>query len=368
MAKGLGGKVAQIAGMAAALVAFDAAAQQRMVNVYNWSDYIAADAVAKFTKETGVKVNYDVYDSNEVVEAKLTAGKAGYDIVVPTSSPFVARQIPAGFYQKLDKSKLKNYGNLDPEIMKRLAAYDPGNEYGVPWMWGTSGIGYNVDKVKKAMPDAPVYSLSLLFDPAIVSKFKSCGVMMLDSPTDVIPAALKYLGLDPDSKKTEDLDKAAEAVLKIRPYVRKFHSSEYIDRLANGDICIAFGFSGDVIQASNRANEAKKGVKVAYSIPTEGALFWVDTMVIPKDAPNPDLAHLWIDFMLKPEIAASSSDFVGYANGNKAAFPLVSEEVRNNPSVYPPAEVMARLYTLTPADRDYERARTRAWTRIKTGR
>lgn len=345
-----------------------AAAQQRTVNVYNWSDYIAPEAAATFSKETGVKVNYDVYDSNEVLEAKLTAGKSGYDVVVPTASPFVARQIPAGFYQKIDRSKLKNYGNLDPDIMKRLEAYDPGNQYGVPWMWGTSGIGYNVDKVKKIAPDAPVYSLKLLFDPETVAKFKSCGIMMLDSPTDVIPAVLRYLGRDPDSKSLDDLNAATEHLLKIRPSVRKFHSSEYINGLANGDICIAFGFSGDIIQASTRANDAKRGVKVAYSIPTEGALLWIDTMVIPKDAPNPDLAHQWIDYMLDAKVAAASSDFVGYANGNAAAKPLVSAEVRSNPGVYPPAEVFARLYTTSAADRDYERARTRAWTRVKTGR
>ncbi len=359
-------------GLVAALLAggasVGAVAQQKTVNVYNWSDYIDPEALKTFSKDTGVKVNYDVFDSQEVLEAKLSAGKSGYDVVVPTASPYMARQIPAGFYQKLDKTKLKNYANVDPEIMKALEAYDPGNQYGVPWMWGTTGIGYNVDKVKGIMADAPVYSYKLIFDPEVASKFKACGIMLLDSPTDVFPAALKYLGLNPDSKNTADIDKAVELLQKVRPFIRKFHSSEYINGLANGDICIAFGFSGDVIQAATRAEEAKRKFKVQYAIPTEGAQLWVDVLTIPASSTNVDAAHQFIDFMLNPDVAAASSDFVGYANGNKAAFPKVSEAVRTNPGIYPPAEVRQRLYTLTAGDAQFTRYMTRAWTRVKTGR
>lgn len=364
------GALARTTGIALALLtaAGAAAAQQRTVNVYNWSDYVAEEKLEAFTKETGVKINYDVFDSQPLLESKLTTGKSGYDVVVPTAQPYMARQIKAGLYQKLDKTKLKNYGNVDPDIMKALAEADAGNEYAVPWMWGTNGIGYNVDRVKKIMPDAPVYSLKLLFDPEIVSKFKGCGVTVLDEPVDMIAIALHYLGRNPDSKKIEDLEAATDLFMKIRPSIKKFHSSEYINGLANGDICIAYGYSGDVIQSATRAEEAKRPYKVAYSIPTEGAQIWIDSFAIPKDSPNPELAHMFIDYMLRPDVAAASSNFVGYANGNKAATALLDESLRSNPGVYPPAEVRAKFFGVTPADRDFERARTRAWTRIKTGR
>lgn len=349
-------------------LAGDAVAQQRVLNVYNWSDYIAEDAISRFQAETGIKVNYDVYDSNEVLETKVTAGRSGYDLVAPTGSPFMARQITAGIYQPLDKSKLKNLGNADPEVMQRLAGFDPGNRHAVPWMWGTAGIGYNPDRVKRIMADAPVFSLAIMFDPEIVAKFKGCGVVMLDSPTDVLPAVLKYLGLNPDSQEQADLDKAVAHMLKIRPSIRKFHSSEYINDLANGNACLAFGWSGDIFQAAGRAAEAKRGVTVAYSIPTEGALFWVDGFVIPKDARNVDEAHQFLDFLLRPDVAAASTNLIGYANGNKASLPLIQEAVRLSPAVYPPEEVRQKFYTISVPSREFDRARTRAWTRIKTGR
>lgn len=358
-----------IAGVAlAVLCAAAAGAQERTLKVYNWSDYIDPKTVPAFEAETGIKVVYDVYDSNETLEAKLLTGRSGYDIVTPTNSPFFVRQLAAGVYQSLDRSKLKNWGNLDPKIMALLAKYDPQNAYSVPWMWGTSGVGYNVRKVGEAMPDAPLDSLAMVMDPAVVSRFAKCGVMLLDSPTDLFSAALVWLGRNPDSKDKADLDAAAAHLQKVRPHVRKFHSSEYINALANGDICVAFGFSGDVIQAMNRAKEAKRGVEVSYSIPKEGALFGVDVMAIPSSAANVAEAHAFLDFVMRPEVAAKASSFVGYATGNQAAIPLLDPAVRDDPRIYPPPAIVEKFYTLTPADSGYERLRTRAWTRVKTGR
>ena len=338
------------------------------VNVYNWSDYIAEDQLKAFEAATKIKVNYTTYDSNEILDAKLKTGKSGYDVVVPTASPFFVRQLAANLFQKLDRSKLKNYGNLDPEIMAALAKYDSGNAHGVPWMWGTTGIGYNVAAIKKRLPDAPVDSLRMIFDPTVVSKFKDCGVMVLDSATDVLPGALKYLGLDPDSKKTEDLAKAADVVKAIRPFVRKFHSSEYINALAGGNICLAFGYSGDIFQARDRAEKAKDKQEIAYAIPKEGSLLWIDVIGIPKDAPNLEAAYRFVDFMLDPKVAAASSAVTGYANGNKAATALLDKAISGNPLIYPPAEVRAKFYTITAGGADQTRERTRLWTTIKTGR
>jgi putrescine transport system substrate-binding protein len=343
--------------------------QAKVVNVYNWTDYIAEDAVASFHKATGIKANYTTYDTNEILDAKLKTGKSGYDVVTPTMSPHFARQKAAGLFQKIDKAQLKNVANLDPEIMKALAKYDPGNEHGVPWMWGTTGIGYNVEAVKKRLGEAPVDSLKIVFDPATVAKFKDCGVMLLDSPTDVLPAALLYLGLDPDSKKPEDLEKAADVVRKIRPSIRKFTSAEMINALARGDICLAFTFSGDVLQARDRGAKAKpKAVEVNYAIPKEGSQLWIDVMAIPKDAKNVAEAHRWIDFLLEPRIAAASSDTVGYASGNKAAVKLMKKEVSGDPLVYPPDSVRAKFFTISPGDQEHVRQRTRLWTNIKTGK
>ena len=253
---------------------------QGSVNVYNWSDYIAENELKAFTKDTGIRVNYTTYDSNEILDAKLRTGRSGYDVVVPTASPFLVRQLSAGLFQPLNRTKLKNWGNLDPEIMAALAKYDPGNVHAIPWMWGTTGIGYNVAEIKKRMPDAPVDSLRMIFDPAVVAKFKDCGVMMLDSATDVFPAALKYLGLDPDSKSPDDLMRAVEVLKAVRPFIRKFHSSEYLNALAGGNICLAFGYSGDVFQARNRAAMAKDKQDIAYAIPKEGSLLWLSLIHI----------------------------------------------------------------------------------------
>jgi putrescine transport system substrate-binding protein len=352
-----------------ALPVADGWSQGKVVNVYNWTDYIAEDAPKTFQAATGIKVNYTTYDTNEILDAKLKTGKSGYDVVTPTMSPHFARQKATGLFQKLDKAQLRNWANLDPDILKALARYDPGNEFGVPWMWGTTGIGYNVEAVKKRMPDAPLDSLKMVFDPAVVAKFRDCGVMMLDSPTDVLPAALLYLGLDPDSKKVDELEKAAEVVRKVRPSIRKFASAEIINTLARGDICLAFGFSGDVLQARDRGAKAKpKAVDVNYAIPREGSQLWIDVMAIPRDAKNVAEAHRWIDFLLDPKIAAASSDAVGYANGNKAAVPLMKKEVSGDPLVYPPEAVRAKFFTISPGDPEHVKLRTRLWTNIKTGR
>ena len=353
--------------VAMALLCQPVHAEQR-VRVYNWNDYIAPDAVKNFEKTSGIKVTYDVYDSNEVLDAKLRAGKSGYDVVVPTASPFLVRQIPVKLYQPIDKSKLKNWANLDGAIMKQLDRYDPGNQYAIPWMWGTVGIGYNIERVKKIMPDAPVDSLRMIFDPAVVSKFKDCGVMVLDSATDMIPAALKYLGLDPDSKKLDDLKKAEDAFKAVRPFIRKFHSSEYINALAQGQVCVAFGFSGDIFQARDRADKARNRQKIAYLIPREGALMWIDVLAIPADAPNLASAYAFIDYLLDAKVAADSSNEVRYANGNAASRKFLAKDVLANPNIYPPADLMAKLYTISVADREYDRTRNRAWTAIKTGK
>ena len=344
------------------------AADPKTLNIYNWSDYIADDTVSRFETETGIKVNYDVYDSNEVLEAKLMAGHSGYDLVVPSASPFLARQVIAGTYQPIDKTKLANYGNLDPQILAAAANADPGNQYGVPYLWGTTGIGYNAAKVKAVLgAKAPVDSLRLILDPGNAKKLATCGLSLLDTAQEMFPAALLYLGRDPLSRDATDLDKAADVISAIRPSVRKFHSSQYINDLANGDLCVAFGYSGDMIQAKNRAAEAKNGVEIAYSIPREGAMMWIDMMAIPKDAPHPDNALAFIDFILRPENIAAISNTVAYANPNSLATDLVDEEIRNNPAIYPPPDVRARLFFDKPVTQQYERLRTRAWTKVKTG-
>jgi len=341
---------------------------QGSVNVYNWSDYIAENELKAFTKDTGIRVNYTTYDSNEILDAKLRTGRSGYDVVVPTASPFLVRQLSAGLFQPLNRAKLKNWGNLDPEIMAALAKYDPGNVHAIPWMWGTTGIGYNVAEIRKRMPDAPVDSLRMIFDPAVVAKFKDCGVMMLDSATDVFPAALKYLGLDPDSKSPDDLMRAVEVLKAVRPFIRKFHSSEYLNALAGGNICLAFGYSGDVFQARNRAAMAKDKQDIAYAIPKEGSLLWIDVLAVPRDAPNLDNADRFLDFLLEPKVAAASSALTGYANGNKAAFALLPKEISGNPLIYPPADVRAKFYTINAGTPEQTRERTRLWTTVKTGR
>jgi len=360
--------IAALLALTAVLLPFGArAAEAPELHVYNWSDYIAPDTIPNFTKETGIAVTYDVYDGNEVLEAKLLAGQSGYDVVVPSASPFMAREITAGAFRALDKTKLPNLKNLDPAMLALAAEADPGNTYGVPYLWSVTGIGYNKALVEKALGDGPRDTLALLFDPANAKKLADCGISLLDTPQEVFPAALAYLGLDPKSRDLGDLDKATVLLQKIRPYVRKFHSSQYINDLATGDICVALGYSGDVIQACNRAAEAKNGVKIAFRVPREGSQFSIDMLAIPKDAPHPENALRFIDYILRPAVIAAISDAVSYPNPNLAATPVVSAAIRDDPGIYPPDSVKKLFYVDLPAPRDYERARTHAWNRVKAG-
>nr|WP_043310001.1 polyamine ABC transporter substrate-binding protein [Pseudomonas sp. ML96] len=337
------------------------------VHIYNWSDYIGESTLADFEKATGIKPSYDVFDSNETLEGKLLAGRTGYDVVVP-SNHFLGRQIKAGAFQKLDRSQLPNWKNLDPVLMKQLETNDPGNLYAVPYLWGTNGIGYNVAKVKAALGIDKIDSWAVLFEPENLKKLSSCGVALLDSPDEVFPSMLNYLGLNPRSTSPDDYKKAEAKLLELRPYVTYFHSSKYIGDLANGDICIAFGYSGDVFQAATRAEEAGKGVEIAYSIPKEGANLWFDMMAIPADATNTKEAHAFINYMLDPAVIAPVSDYVGYANPNPASDKLMDQEVRNNPAIYPSPEVMRKLYISSELPPKIMRQMTRSWSAIKSGK
>jgi len=344
-----------------------ATAQEKVVNVYNWSDYIAEEVLGEFTAETGIRVSYDVYDNNDIVETKLLAGGSGYDIVVPSDSN-MSRQIKAGTLMKLDKSKIPNLVHVWPLINERLSQYDPGNEYAVNYMWGTVGIGINVDKVKERLGDVELNTWDLVFDPEDASKLADCGIHFLDAPEDVVQSALAYLGLPPDSKEQADIEKAGELLQSVRPYIQKFHSSEYINALANGDICVAIGYSGDILQARDRADEAGNNVTVEYVIPKEGAQMWFDSFVIPKDAPHPEEAHAFINFMMKPEIAAENSNYVFYANGNIDSQEFLDPEVIDDPAIYPDEETLSRLFTSTSYEPSIQRVMTRMWTNLKAGR
>jgi putrescine transport system substrate-binding protein len=349
-----------------ATFAFGAYAQEKVVNVYNWSDYIDQSIIDDFTKETGIKVVYDVFDSNEILETKLLAGGSGYDVVVP-SAHFLARQIQAGAFQKLDKSKLPNISSMWDVIAERTAVYDPGNEYSVNYMWGTTGIGYNIDKVKAALGIEKIDSWDVFFKPENIEKLKDCGVYVLDQSSDIVPTALRYLQLDPNSTNPDDLKKAEELLLSVRPSIRKFHSSEYINALANGDICMAVGWSGDVFQARDRAAEADQGVKIDYAVPKEGAVMWFDQLAIPGDAQHVDEAHAFINYLMKPEVAAKASNYVYYANGNKASQQFIEKEILDDPAIYPDEATLKNLYPVLPLDPKSQRLVTRLWTKVTTG-
>jgi len=344
-----------------------AQATTKVLNVYNWSDYIGEQTIADFEAETGIKVNYDVFDSNEVLEAKLMAGNTGYDIVVP-SLTFLSRQIQAGVFQPLDKSRLGNYGNLDPEMMALLAKNDPDNAHSLPYLWGTTGIGYNVEKVAAALgEDAPTDSWALVFEPANLEKLKGCGVAFLDTPSEIIPPVLNYLGEDPNSFDEAVIQKAVDRLKELRPSITYFHSSQFINDLANGDICVAVGWSGDIIQAQARAAEADKGVDVAYVIPEEGAPMWFDMLAMPKDARNVDNAYLFLDYLMRPEVMAGIQNYVAYASGNQAALPYVDSEILEDPGIYPSEEVQDKLYPLAVLPPEVDRLFNRHWTTLKTG-
>ena len=341
----------------------------QQVNVYNWSDYIGEDVIAQFEAETGIKVVYDVFDSNEVLEGKLLAGRTGYDLVVPTID-FMGRQIQAGIFQPLQKDLLSNYGELDPQLMATIAGMDPGNEYAVPYMWGTTGIGMIEEKVIAALgEDAPLDSWDLVLKPENLAKLSECGVAFLDAPSEIFPAAMHYLGINPNSRDVADYNGAAKDLLKsLSPYITYFHSSKYIDDLAAGEICVAVGWSGDVAQAMVDAEEADNGVEITYVIPVEGALQWFDVFGIPNDAANVEEAHAFIDVVTRPDIAAENTNYIWYPNPVPASMAMIDEEITGDESIYPPAEVMAKLYSNEVRPPDVDRAMNRAWTEVKTNR
>jgi putrescine transport system substrate-binding protein len=353
--------------VAALALGHAALAKDREVRVFNWSDYIDPTILEDFTKETGIKVVYDVFDSNEVLETKLLAGGTGYDVVVPSGS-FLSRQIEAKVFRKLDKSKLPNISNMWDDIAKRSSIYDPGNEYSINYMWGSTAIGYNEAKIKERMADAPVDSWDMIFKPEVVAKFKDCGIHVLDAADDILPAALNYLKLDPNSKNPDDLKKAGALMDTVRPNILKFHSSEYINALANGDICLAVGYSGDILQARKRAEEAKNGQKIVFSLPKEGAQMWFDQMAIPADTKHSEEAHIFLNYLMKPEVIAKASNVVSYANGNKASQQFLDAGIKSNPSIYPTEDTMKQLFVKTAYDAKTQRTVTRLWTKVITGK
>jgi len=344
-----------------------AAAEDKVLNVLNWSDYIAPDTLDKFERETGIKVNYDVFDSNEVLETKLLTGRTGYDVVVPTDY-FLERQAKQGILLPLDKAKLPNLKNIDPAVLRQLEGADPGNRYGVPYAGVVTGIGYNVARIRKALGDVPIDSWAIVFDPQYAAKLKDCGYTMLDQEGEVFFSAKIWLGIDPASERQEDLAAAEAMLLKVRPYVRYFHSSQYINDLANGETCVAISWSGDVLQARDRAREAGKGIELAFTVPKEGALQSFDMLAIPADAPHPGNAHKFIDFLMRADVAAEFTKFRKYPSGNLAAEKLVDAELRADPIVFPPADVIARLKPHRAESLTYTRYANRAWTRVRTGR
>lgn len=337
------------------------------VHVYNWSDYITKQALDDFTKQTHIKVVYDVFDSNEALEGKLLAGRSGYDVVGP-SDHFLGQQIKAGAFQKLDRSKLPNWKNLDPKLMKQVATNDPNNQYAVPYLWGTNGIGYNVEKVKEVLGVDSIDSWAVLFEPENMEKLATCGVSFLDSPDEMLPAMLNYMGLDPNSTNPADYEKAVDKMLAVRPYVTYFHSSRFVTDLANGNICVAAGFSGDVLQARDRAEEAGTGVTIAYSIPKEGGNLWFDMLAIPADSEYVKEAHAFINYILEPKVIAGVTDFVGYANPNLNSVQYIDEDVLNDPAVYPPQDVLDKLFVSKQLPAKVQRIKTRQWIRFKTGK
>jgi len=346
--------------------AADGSAGAKVLNLYIWSDYLAPNTLADFEKQTGIKVHVAYYDSNETLETKLLAGSSGFDVVIPTASYF-ERQIKAGVFLPLDKSRLPNLANMDPTLMARVSAHDPGNAHGVIYLWGTNGIGYNEKMVKALMPDAPLDSWRLVFDPAVASKIAKCGISVLDSPAEMVRVVLAYLGKDPNSQSPEDLAAAAATLKKIRPFIRNINSSEYIEALANGDLCVAVGYNGDVLQARDRAREAAKGIDIKYSIPKEGTILWFDMLAIPKDAPDPDSAYAYLNYIMTPQVIADISNFKRYANANAASQPLVLPDVKADPAIYPSEDERKRLSVQLADSAAQTRAITRVWQEFKTG-
>lgn len=361
-------RISPILAAVSALALQAGVAQANSINVFNWSDYIAPDTIEKFTAATGIAVNYDVFDSNETLEARMLAGSSGFDVVVPTSD-YMQRQIMAGVYQPLDRDLLPNLSNMDDELMALAAAFDEGNAHSVIYLWGTTGIGYNKQAVAERLgEDYEVDSWSLIFDPEKAALFQDCGIAWLDTQKEMLPAAMRYLGLDPTSTDEADFAAAVELLAGVRSTVRYFHSSQYISDLANGEICLAVGWSGDVLQAGERAADTDQPFEVGYAIPDEGAHLWFDMLVIPEDAPNPEGAHAFINFLMDAEIAADITNYVMFPNANAASTPFIDEAVLNDPTIYPSAEAKAGFWTLQPYDNATERLTTRMWTQVRTGR
>jgi putrescine transport system substrate-binding protein len=339
---------------------------EKVLNIYNWTDYIAPDTLAKFESETGIKVRYDTYESGEVMETKLLTGHSSYDIVIPTG-PFFERQLTAGVYRKLDKKLLPNLANLDPEIMSRLAKYDPGNLYAVPYLWTTTGLGYNVDEVRARLGPITPNSWALIFDPKNAAKLKDCGILMVDSPLDVVFSVLIYLGRDPSRFDPLDLTAASAVLRKVRPFVRIIETAGAITDMANGTVCLSLTWSGDALTARERAKEASNGVKIAYFIPQEGSFISVDTMGIPADAPHPRNAHIWMDYVMRPDVIADITNHLKYPNGNSASSPFVQDAIKNDPSIYPDRETRSKLLTIPAIPTEYTRLLNREWTNFRTG-
>ena len=342
------------------------AAGGKVLNLYIWSDYLAANTLSDFEKQTGIKVHVAYFDANETLETKLLAGSSGYDVVVPTASYF-ERQIKAGVYLTLDKSKLPNLKNMDPQLMAKVALHDPNNEHGIIYTWGSNGIGYNAKMIKALMPDAPLDSWRMVFDPAVASKVAKCGISVLDSPAEMMRAVYSYLGKDPNSQNPDDLAQADAVLGKIRPFIRNINSSEYIEALANGDLCLSVGYNGDVMQARDRAREANKGIDIDYAVPKEGSILWFDMLAIPKDAPDIDSAYAYLNYIMTPQVMADISNFKRYANANLASQPLVQASVKDDPRIYPPLEQRQKLAVQLADSADQTRAITRVWQKFKTG-
>ena len=340
--------------------------EEKTLNVFNWVDFIAPDTISNFEQEFGVKVNYDLYDATEIVEAKLLAGRTGYDVIIQ-SSAYASRLIPIGIYRELDKDKLPLMSNLDPWVMQKMEIFDKGNLHGIPYLWGSTGYAYNVDMVRERMPDAPLGSAAMLFDPEVVAKFADCGVSLVNEPTDVIPMVLLYLGLDPNSIDPQNLARAEAQLKSVRPYIRYFSSGKMLNDLPNGEICVAMSWSGDYATAMNRALEVGADIELAYTAPVEGSMLWIDSVFITSESKQPDLAHQFINYLLRPEVIAGITNHTNYSNANIAANPFVLPEILNNPVMYPPASERSRFrvgFVFGPKD---ERRRTRSWSRIKTG-
>jgi putrescine transport system substrate-binding protein len=338
----------------------------KVLNLYTWSDYLAPDTIASFEKQTGIKVHVSYFETNETLESRMLTGHSGFDVVVPTG-PYFQRQIRSGVYLPLDKKKLPNLANLDPELMARVAINDPGNTHGVIYAWGTYGIGYNEKMLAQALPNEPLDSWRLIFDPAYARKLAACGISTLDAPAGVVRLVLQYLGKNPDAPSSQDLAEVGTVLSKIRPYIRTIDSTNIIQAMANGDICIALGYNGDFVQARKRAKDAKNGVEIGYMIPKEGSLLWFDILAIPRDAPNVESAHLFMNYLMDPKVIATITNFIGFANANTAASPLLDASIAADPIIFPPRDQQQRLFVQTEDSPEQSRAITRLWQKFKTG-